>query len=553
MGIRLRVANLQGNLIDFTQYADFERIRIQHSQERKGAVMTFTLTFRGNPIAPPSAGAEVVLEDTYTEYVDSGGNVRHRDAVGVTEQEVTIREFGGVIINRGIARVEADVLMYTYSCQDYSFYLDRRYLNSTYPDGILENLSAERFYPSAMFLEILNDLKTAADNDGAGDAHYNYMVDAANTLGIRTSVAAIRSIQASRQLPSQVFTQIADASGQAWFIDSYKRVRLYYVLDEDAPLALQRSNPTYPSELFPTLDTRKVDPSSYESQLQYFDWEEEEDVTGVGTKCIVQNTRIQSLHEYTDSFLWSPDNRSTLFNMTRRPFSEIDVSVVSVTTSNGNITIYTKRLEDVSGELGDADPTSGEVFVYVGNLDSNEAYVRFGIDDLTSKYNSTANPVGGNPVDVSSSDFTPIAGRRPPITVKVTYRYAILDDREGLDPSAVAEMAARTGGDGIHEYVMSRASDVTLTSQEHADAVVDVLLGLKAAPIIRGHFSSHRKGWFPGQHFIRLSPVDPPKRMFVVNVEKTIETPDEVEEGYSTGPRVVSMIEYSTIPGNLSQ
>ncbi len=97
------------------------------------------------------------------------------------------------------------------------------------------------------------------------------------------------------------------------------------------------------------------------------------------------------------------------------------------------------------------------------------------------------------------------------------------------DPAAEVEMAAREGGDGIHEY---HHSDPGLTSDtaDPAAAKGQMILLKYAWPIITGSFGSYTPGWRPGQSF-RLHSAKRFKdrngvaidaQMYVHTVEKTI-------------------------------
>ena len=299
---------------------------------------------------------------------------------------------------------------------------------------------------------------------------------------IQASNYPIRSIQATRELPSQVFETIGDSAGLYWFIDPWKRVTLRDFFTEQAPLpqkALTQLEGT-PDQTLATLDLTSTD---YSDLIHYFDHDEEEDITAVGTKCILQAARIRSSARQIDTFLWNDRSVSTVFKLTRRPFSFLDITDVNTHLDSGTLdptvlelTPYTKDLEDVHGELGANEPDNNHCFLYVGDARSDNSYVRLSADDLLQKF-----------TDNNSED----------VRITVHYRYAVVDDREGVaSADEIAEIAFRTGGDGVHEYVYSRLSGLTLQDQTQADYIISAFLSKKARVLKREYLTPTRKDGF---------------------------------------------------------
>ena len=411
--------------VDYTDYLDYESLQVESSQELKGGTLVATIKIRDGEIPPPVAGQEVILTETYRELQ------RDLPETPTGFPVITRRtaEFGGTVLRRNWLRTENSVRQIRVECADYLWLFDRRYLNKVYPGG--PTPADEAYYAPNIVKEVLTDLRDAARSESGGDEHYE---DFAGDLSLITESSwRIRPIRADRQLPSQVIDQITDASGLFWYITPSKQIALRDYLVEQAPLP--RSDIIVSLSPFQTIPwaTLDVESQEYEATQVYFDHDEEEDISGIGTKCILKNTRIQSTSYHTDEFEWTLESPSTLFQLSRRPFSESTVTNIQIFPHSSSAIEYVKLLEDVQGELGGAEPEVGTVLVYVGSArGSEQSYVRFGVNDLTGKFNANS---GG------------------PLRITVRYRYTVVDDREGISVENVAEMARRTGGDGIHEYV----------------------------------------------------------------------------------------------------
>ncbi len=450
--------------VDYTSRLRFQSIRVDSNQEIKGSILAFDLWIYDVPIAAPLAGREVIFTDGAT------------------------REFGGVVVRVGSRLGESGkLIIYPITCTDYTYYLDRRYLNKVYtaaPAG-------------TMMKEAITDLKNAADNDSAtGDTHYN---DFNSDVTLISTGPSIRQQLIQRLLPSQFFDIIAESAGMIWFVDFNKKVNLIEFEVNDAPLALVSGRPVFDVEGETT---------------QGWDWTEEESIEGTGTLIILQDTSIKSTSTITDKFGWNTGD-DTKFTLSRRPFSELDITLVTLDSVT-----QTQKLEDVDRDASDDTSESGVVFIYVGGTLSNSpSYVRF--------------PTG----DLSNGD-----------AIAVTYNYIVTDDHESADAVRLAELSERTGGDGIHQYAFSQVSGLAVQSPADLDELSEILMDRKAKVHRRGAFKTWIKRWEPGQVFDRVWTKAPEgtETMYVISTSKTVITP--ADDPNLSDNVIMTEIEYSNIP-----
>ena len=450
---------------NFLAYLDFKSIAIQQSREVKGSTLNFNLRMYDEPPARPRAGKEVILTDGST------------------------REFGGTLIEMDRIIGESNRLVgYTCSCIDYTYYLDRRFLNKIYASAAADD----------MMKEVLDDLKSDADAESAlGDSHYD------DFQGDKTLIdlgPTIRQQRFEQVLPSQAFDIISEASGMMFWVDFNKRVNLTSLQANQSPLPKDSSGNSI-------LDV--------ESDVSNFwDLAFGESIQGVGTKSIVKDSLIKSTSVQTDNFTWSTDNENT-FILRRRPFSQYDIVSVKLATVT-----QTQKLDDISRDASDDRTDSGSCFIYVGPRGSNgTSYVRF----------PSVDHPGGTPA------------------IEVKYNYAFSDDHENIDTQYIQELADRTGGDGIHEFVFSQGSEIAVTSPEELDEISEIILARKAAILLRGSFSTYLKGWVPGQVFtIKWAKEGIDEQVFVTTLRKTILTP---ANDPNLGDNIIlTEVQFSNIP-----
>ena len=433
--------------------------------------MTFELWMYDTPIERPRVGGEVIFSDGST------------------------REFAGVMYGVDRAMGEGNRLtIYTCDCMDYTFYLDRRYVNKLYVSAAAD----------LMVSAIIDDLKAAADSDGDGDAHYNdfntndTLVDSVHTLATPINPGpSIKQQRFERVLPSQALDVIAEASGMYWWIDPNKRINFQALSVSQAPLQeVDREGGN--ARLL--VETNTVD---------YYNLIIGESIEGVGTKVVLRDTLIKSLASETEQFVWHTGEKR-LFGLERRPFSLAHVE--SVIRTRGSLS-FTKVKEDIE------TVTAGRAGVYIGPLTAGAtAYIRLHEDDL-------------NDGDI----------------ITVIYNYTISDDHEALDAERVQPLADLTGGDGIHEFVFSQASELAVEDRETLDRISDAILDRKSTPIVRGQFRSLTKGWEAGQTFILSWPREAINEIvYVINLQKTVLTP-------ANDPNIVdnvieSVVHFSNMP-----
>lgn len=396
------------------------------------------------------------------------------------------REFAGTLVTLMRSIGESNRLVpYPCQCIDYTYLLDRRKLNKIYSSAAADD----------MVKEILDDLKSAAND---ADTHYN------DFQSNKTEIDAAPTIRQQRfeyVLPSQAFDTIAEASGMMWWIDFSKVLHFTQLESLAAPL------PT-PVD-FDGNATLLID-TDVEN---YFDFEEEESILGAATKPILRDLVVQSASTIRDEFIWTNAD-SNKFILSKRPFS--DLSVSSVTHEGNPLDI---RLEGITLQPTDA-VTTGECALYVGPRPSGVSYVRL---------------LPGDWVDAAD-------------IVLVTYQYEDHDDFEDIDTSdALEELADRTGGDGIHEFVFSQTSELAVSDRDTLDDITTIILDRKAKIHYSGSFSSLTKGWAAGQVFVRnwqkegLSGL-----MHIVNVRKTILTP--ADDPNTSSNVIETQIQYSNMP-----
>jgi hypothetical protein len=395
-------------------------------------------------------------------------------------------EFGGVLtsIDRGLGP-EPSIKILHCSCKDYVYYLNRRYVNKLYASQAA----------GVTVKEILTDLYTNSNSD----VHYEFFKDNVANVDNGDTLAAFTF---DKIIPSQAFDMIAQSTGMQWWIDFDKKV--YFKV-------LNTKNATF-------LDELKL---NVEDDINtHYNFTELESVDGVATQIILRDMTLLStasqVDEKTGAQMGKMNGQTNKhFALSRTPFSFLHVETVSKNTGSGAVN-QTLKYEDVDGQVPDGTGTSSEVFVYVKDKAS---YIRF----------SNANTVADSNV------------------VIVTYRYVITDDLEAPDFRSVDEMAKRTGGDGVHQFVYSQTSGMRFLDLEDAETVTSLLRTRKSQILRRGSFSSRIKGWQAGQAFIRLWPtVLQTEGMYVISVTKTILTP--ADSGDDDDSIIESEVTFSNLP-----
>lgn len=395
------------------------------------------------------------------------------------------REFAGALVSVERQMKEANrAISYRCGCMDYTYYFDRRYLNKLY--------SSER--ADLMVGKILDDLQLSSNSV---DAHYNdFQGD--KTQILEGSVVAQQRFE--RILPSQALDIIAEGSGMMWWIDFNKRIN-FKNLNALQPIFLPDIDPTGGESDKVLIIDSDID--------NFFDLSREETIEGTGTKSIIQGAIIRSTAQRTDTHDRIAGD-PPIVPLSLRPFSVGDVITVKINAGAS----LTQLLEHINIEATDAVP-SGSYSLFVGSPDKS-AYVRL------------------NGTDYGTGD-----------TAEIIYNYSTTDDAEGTDPTAVLELAERTGGDGIHEFLFSQASEISVVSRSDLDRITEMILNRKAIVLVRGSFSSWTKGWEAGQtFFLKWDKEGIEERVYIINVQKTVLTPANAP----TDNIIQSEIQFSNIP-----
>jgi hypothetical protein len=396
-------------------------------------------------------------------------------------------EFGGVLtsIDRTLGP-EPSIKILHCSCKDYVYYLNRRYVNKLYASQAA----------GVTVKEILTDLYTNSNSD----VHYEFFKDNVTNVDNGDTLAAFTF---DKIVPSQAFDMIAQSTGMQWWIDFDKKV--YFKL-------LNTKNATFLDELQLNIE---------DDTTTHYNFTESESVDGIATQIILRDMTLLSTTSQVDRFTGLKDGKDhqsetkKIFELNRTPFTFLHVASVSKNTGSGAVN-QDLKYEDIDGQTPDGTGGSDDVFIFVKDQGS---YVRF----------ASANTVGDNDVII------------------VTYRYIITDDLEDPDFRAVDEMAKRTGGDGVHQFVYSQTSGMRFQDLDDAETVTNLLRQRKSQILRRGSFSSRVKGWQAGQAFIRVWPtVLQTEGMYVISVTKTILTP--ADSGDDNDSIIESEVTFSNIP-----
>tara|TARA_B100000470_G_C19797592_1_gene395039 strand:+ start:6800 stop:8272 length:1473 start_codon:yes stop_codon:yes gene_type:complete len=458
---------LQG--VDITEYVDYRTVAITDTMEATGDTMQFDLYMTadnvfGLPVIP-ACGNEIILTDDVT------------------------KEFAGTVTKVSRTLGEADrTVRYQCAAIDYTYMLDRRYVN-----GIFNTKRVSDGANDSMVKDILEHLKAAADGDTTGgDHYYNQFVANIDAPYMAEGGPVVQRQVYQRILPSQVLGDLSENSGMIWWVDFDKRINF-------------RTTTSMYATFLPvvTLSDGSGVNGIYveENMTDFYDLTVEDATDGIGTKAIIKDAVIQSSSSAIDNFKVSAEQATNgaSFHLDRRPFSEL--SIVSIVNTTQGYTA-TQKLEDVFRERSDtsasADGGTFFCFIYLGKQGSNDvAYVRFAPDALTD----------GDEIVIS-------------------YKYYTNDEHENIDVDQVEVQALATGGDGFHEFVFSKRSEIAVADVTDLDIVADMLLSRKSKTLRRGSFTSLTKGWQAGQIFeIKWDRENIEEAVWVIVVNKTILTP----------------------------
>ena len=470
--------------VDITDKVDFKTLSITDTQEVSGDNMTITMYgFDYNVF--PKVGNEIIVQDDST------------------------KEFGGILtdVEREIGEGNR-LVVYNCTAIDYTFMLDRRYLNKVYPSKAVANGNSD-----SVVEDILYDLKTSAEGDdatGVGDSFYNTFYSTLSSTNVVLGGATVRQQVFNRILPSQALSTLAESTGHIWWIDFDKEFHFQPFANNYASHlpVVSNSNTLYVED----------------NVTDFYDLNIEDTMQGLGTKAIIKDAIVKSTATTFDVYTVTAADASNgvSVKLGRRPFSELDIVSV-VRTRGGSDTTFTQALEDIDRDRSNTDaPTpSTTAFIYVGRQGQNDAEVRFTSHEL------------------NTNDI-----------LKITYNYSTNDDHENIDTSAVAKAASATGGDGYHEFVFSQGSEISVTGLAEMDEVAQILLDRKSKILRRGSFISLTKGWQAGQIFtLNWDHEFIQEEMWVINVSKRVLTPADdpnIEDNV-----IESRVQFANIPRGL--
>jgi hypothetical protein len=242
--------------------------------------------------------------------------------------------------------------------------------------------------------------------------------------------------------PSDVMRDFADTLGWGWWIDYDKVVHLTSLSSMVAPV----TNLLVDSDV-----------------TNYGDLVLHETVAQEKNRVYIKGFRIKSSGTYNRSF--TGDGSTKFFLLGYEPSAITDVTATRAGTP-----------QVVGTDIIDSSPDSPQ-----GG--ANNVYVCF--DNMGLRY-----------------DVAPANGD----AISVTFNYMFDGFSMVEDVVAQAVMAAREGGDGVHEYIVN---DPSLTSATGGTALADAkgnrILTRVAEPRLTGTFNSFTQGWRAGQSFTLTS------------------------------------------------
>jgi len=473
--------------LDITNKVDFRGLTITDTQEVTGDTLTITMYGFDQDIFP-RVGNEIIVQDDST------------------------KEFAGILtdVERQIGEGNR-VVVYECTAIDYTYMLDRRYINKVYPTKAVTNGSSD-----SMLEDILYDLKTAAEGDdvtGVGDSFYNDFYNNLSASYVLVSGPTVRQQVFQRILPSQAISTLAESTGNLWWIDFDKRINF-------RPVVSVFANHLPLIDGFPTLHVEGNMEDFHSLRI-------EDSIQGLGTKAIIKDAIVKSTVTITDELNIATTEmgdraKGVKLMLSKRPFSELDIVSV-IRNRGGALTTFTQALDDIARDSGDTSTPSPATtaFIYVGRQGQNGSYVRFTTDEIQQYDHLT-----------------------------VTYNHSTNDDHENIDTTAVAKAKLATGGDGYHEFVFSQGSEIAVTSLSEMDEIAQIMLDRKSTIMRRGSFTSFTKGWQAGQIFrVKWDHEYINEDVWVINVNKQILTP--ADDPNINDNIIQSTIQFANMPRGL--
>tara|TARA_B100000745_G_scaffold137941_1_gene90129 strand:- start:1895 stop:3358 length:1464 start_codon:yes stop_codon:yes gene_type:complete len=476
--------------VDRSNDVDFQSINIQDSMESTGDNCEFIIRATDADDSP-NVGNEIIIRDD------------------------SIKIFGGIITEMERIMGEANqVVEYNCLASDYTFMLNRRYLNKVYDTASTPRVSTGSKTEHGMIEQILYDLRQSAIADNPlGDYFYNTFynnVDAlvGNVYAIQIGPTIRRQIF-QRVAPADAISSLAQKTGHVWWIDFDKRINF-------------RPSTSIWATFLPIVNGNHS--LHVETDfINFYDLSVEESIDGIGTKAIIKNAIIRSNETKIEVFPACDAKAASegiTYKLERRPFSELDVAYVYRNRSSV-VTEFDLNLDDIARDATDFTTAGLNAFLYVGRQGVNNSYIRLCPDEI-------------NVGDIFST----------------SYQYETNNEHEALDVERIAEISAATGGDGVHEFVFSKGSEIAVQGIEALDEIVEVLLDRKSKILKRGSFTTLQKGWKAGQMFNLVwdrEEID--ETMWVISVSKRILTP---ADDLTLNDNIIeTQIQYANIPRGL--
>tara|TARA_Y100000593_G_scaffold15349_2_gene29796 strand:+ start:6633 stop:8093 length:1461 start_codon:yes stop_codon:yes gene_type:complete len=475
---------LQG--VDITSSVDFRSVSIQDTMEATGDSMRFNV-YSDNGSVSPAVGNEVILTDGST------------------------KEFAGVLTDMRREMLQGNkVILFACTATDYTYLLDRRYVNGVYSS---DNVSTGDKSNHGVLEQILFDLKVMADADSDdGDQFYNAFYNNISTTYIKTG-SVINQKTFQRVAPSSVFSTLAQATAMLWWIDFDKRVNFVNLAENTAThLPLDDGSRTL------IVDT---------DVINYRDFTLEDSIKGLGTKAIIKDAIVKSTENVTHPSLsiTTANIDNLIIPLERRPYDQY--SIVSVIRNRGGVyQTMTQQLDGIHRTEDDYSAVDNTYFLYVGRQGTNSSYIRIPKLGLTDN--------AGNP-NLAVNDY-----------INITYKASFQDEHENINQTRIADAATATGGDGVHEFVFSKNSEIQVANIDDLDEIGSIILDRKSKIMKRGSFTSLTKGWRAGQYFyIKWNQQAVNEAVWAISVTKRILTPQDANAGDNI---IESTINFANMP-----
>lgn len=425
---------------------------------------------------------------------------------GNTNQPVYSFEFAGNIISVAIEAAGDRLAIYSCDARDYVYMLDRRHVNKSYTEkpistGIKRTDADKSASDEGIIEEILYDLRNDADNDKgiySIDAYYDAFYTNINPINIEVG-PSIKAQTLKRVQPSQAISSVTEMGGYMWWMDFAKQVHVESIANQPA-----KHLPIDYGDYVLDIDNNTND---------YSNLTVETSISGVGTKAIIAEPLVKSTTQITQVFSlpsgFNLSGESLYLQLSNRPFSLIDVVELKIVRGGGGTdyvvgigggtTYALLELEHVNRLASDntngASSGSHKAWIDLGPVNNKTARLRFAPDAITH-----------------SGD-----------KVHITYNYMEKNDHFSRRADAQEEMRRITGGDGVHEFVYSRGSEITAQSAKDMDNIASAILFRKSKISIHGNFTSFTKGWKAGQIFrLKWIRENIDQTVWVVNVGKSI-------------------------------